>query len=119
MNDIDIFKYAASKSLPKNIYQQLLPHLDALVSNYEVQRSEEADMGWKEVSDARQLREILEEFANFSEQNWQAFARAHWPDIDKTFDLEAMYKRRNRPPTSPPWVRNQPPKCVQPPWKKS
>lgn len=72
---------------------------------------------WKEESDAIQLREIRKEFANLNEKNWQTFARECWPDIDKAFDLEAIHKQRNLPP-SPPWARSQPSKGVHPPRKK-
>lgn len=35
MTDIDIFKHTARTTLPAPVYQQLLPHLDTLLTTYE------------------------------------------------------------------------------------
>ena len=109
MNDIDIFKNAASKSLPLTTYHQLVPYLALLLTNFEQQKGEEADIAvWKQECDALELSDIRKEYANLNEENWQAFARGRWPEIDQTFDLEAMYKQRNLPSRNAPWARDRP-----------
>jgi hypothetical protein len=118
MNAIDVFKNAASKSLPEAIYQQLLPHLDTLLSSYEDQRSEESQMmDWQVECDEERFRDIRREYEDATEINWQAFARERWPDIDKYFTFEQIdpLTRKvvhppKKAPTPPPWARIQPAK---------
>ena len=108
MNDFDILKNAASKSLPETIYHQLVPYLALLLTNFEHQKGEEDDIAvWQQERDALALRDIRKEYANLNEENWQALARGRWPEIDQTFDLVAMYKQRNLP-NVPPWARDRP-----------
>lgn len=126
MNDIDIFRAAASQSLPEAVFQQLLPHLDSLVSSYKEKQIDEEEMeDWKARCDQEDYRDIREEYEDATEINWQAFARERWPEIDKYFKFKAIDPLTKKvvhptpkPPTPAPWARSLPSNGVKAPWNK-
>ena len=126
MTDIDIFKHTARTTLPAPVYQQLLPHLDTLLTTYETNNAaKEGDLYEQACEASYRFSEIREEYEDATDINWQSFARERWPEIDKYFKFKAidpLTKKVVHPPenapTTAPWARSQPSNGAMPPWKK-
>lgn len=126
MTDIDIFKHTARTTLPAPVYQQLLPHLDTLLTTYETNNAAKEGDLYEQACDARyRFSEIREEYEAATEVNWQSFARERWPEIEKHFEfkpIDPLTKKVVRPPmknpTPAPWARNQSSNGLKAPWAK-
>lgn len=88
MTQTSLFKQVAAKNLPKSLFQQLEPHLNTLINNYEENKQICAEI---EYIDSKYLyaryNKIKAEFNEISKPMWLFFARERWPEIDHFFDL--------------------------------
>jgi len=99
MNHVSLFKAIASKELPETLYQELEPHMEALAICYRnevsfLDQAQEADAQYA----SRHYRETVYAFEKEQSKHWPAFAREHWPQIDKYYNLDAAIDKNDALP---------------------
>jgi len=89
MTNAKLFKKIAAINLTEALYQQMEPHLDTLLIDYEQIESAQSEIAFHESKlNYRKYHQIREEFNKLMHPAWLAFAREHWPGIDSVFDIE-------------------------------
>lgn len=92
MMDTTLFKNIALDVLPEPLYPVLERYFDEIFAHYaEVEpmraQADEVEFLYRQ-HESRRFAEIRAAFHEQNKSDWPSFARARWPEVDKSFNLE-------------------------------
>lgn len=95
MINTKMLKMVISETVPLDLHQKIEPHIDKICLHYEEAMSQYEEF-WSQQADIR-YRELKDDFNKENQENWRNYAKEHWPEIEKYFNLSGPLAREEKP----------------------